>query len=177
MRYAAGAALLLLVIAGDQAVGQPRPGRGPVDAEVLVTARDWLHAQFDLPYVRELPAVELVPPERLVAIRSGVPPLPRSTAGRTRERPDLVALYVDAERTMYLPLGWSGTTQVALTVVLHELVPHIQNVAGLTYPCSGAREAPAFAAQAAWLARSGRDLETAFGIDALTLKVRTSCLY
>ena len=60
-------------------------------------------------------------------------------------------------------------------MLAHEMVHHVQNLAGLTYDCPEARERPAFAAQQAWLARAGSDLAEAFGIDALTLLLRTSC--
>jgi hypothetical protein len=81
------------------------------------------------------------------------------------------------ERTLYLPQGWTGATPVEMSVLIHELVHHVQNVAEIGFPCPAAREKPAFAAQAAWLERHGSDLETAFGLDAMTLLVRTNCLY
>jgi hypothetical protein len=94
-----------------------------------------------------------------------------------RHLPEIEALYSDKERTIFLPIGWSGRTEIEMSVLVHEMVHHIQNVNGMRYPCSEAREEAALAAQAAWLAQSGSDLHAAFGMDEMTIFVRTRCFY
>jgi Domain of unknown function (DUF6647) len=89
---------------------------------------------------------------------------------------ELAAVYNDANRTMYLSEGWTGVTFADLSILVHEMVHHLQNVGQLKYTCPQAREAVAFAAQERWLRLSGRTLESEFGIDKLTLLVRTNCL-
>ena len=86
------------------------------------------------------------------------------------------AFYDDATRTIYLPKGWSGRSPAELSVLVHEMVHHVQNVAGLTYACREEREKIAYAAQRQWLALFGRDLMREFKIDPLTLLVRTNCM-
>ena len=86
------------------------------------------------------------------------------------------AIYADATQTIYLPERWTGTTAAELSVLVHEMVHHLQNVGQLKYSCPQAREVVAFAAQERWLSLSGRTLESEFGIDKLTLLVRTNCL-
>jgi hypothetical protein len=109
--------------------------------------------------------------------RHAISPGTLSAAAGSERLPDIVAFYNDAERTIYLPAGWSGATPAEVSILVHEMVHHVQNVAALRYPCPEAREAPAYAAQAAWLARSGSDIAAAFGIDPLTLLVRTKCFH
>jgi hypothetical protein len=119
-----------------------------------------------------LPRIEFDSPERLLAMRLGG--APSAGGGPT---PDIAALYHDAERKIRLPQGWTGATPAEVSILVHEMVHHIQNVAGLRYDCPEARERPAFAAQEAWLAQSGGDLASVFGIDSLTLLVRTRCFH
>ena len=62
----------------------------------------------------------------------------RSTAGRQPRRPgdarcraETVAVYDDATRTIYLAEGWSGATRAELSVLVHEMVHHLQSRAQL----------------------------------------------
>src|SRR6185503_9446763 len=69
------------------------------------------------------------------------------------------------------PTGWSGTTAAELSMLVHEMVHHMQNGAGLKYECPEAREELAFTAQERWLSLFGTDLDAEFGIDPFTLLV------
>jgi hypothetical protein len=92
-------------------------------------------------------------------------------------RPEVVAIYDDADRVIYLPDDWSGDTPVGQSIMIHELVHHLQNLAGIRYGCPEEREQAAYEAQERWLAMLGTSLETEFGIDPFTLLVRTTCKY
>lgn len=150
---------------------------------VLTTIVTWLSLNFALPAVHELPRIELVPPEKMQAALQSAAERGRSASLRAGEpsRPDRVpkveAFYDDATQTIYLPAGWTGETPAELSVLVHEVVHHVQNVAGLKYACSEAREKPAYAAQKQWLARSGRSLMDEFGLDPMTVLVRTRCMH
>jgi hypothetical protein len=89
---------------------------------------------------------------------------------------DILALYDDAKRTIFLPDDWTGATDAGLSVLVHELVHHLQNVAGLKYNCAGDREKLAYQAQSAWLRQSGKSLESEFALDGLSLIVHSNCL-
>ena len=82
---------------------------------------------------------------------------------------------------MILALGQRADRVVAETaevsVLVHEVVHHLQTSAKLTYECPAARERLAYAAQEKWLGLFGRSLESDFEIDAFTLKVSTMCGY
>ena len=89
----------------------------------------------------------------------------------------MVAVYDDSSSTIYLALGWTGDTPAGLSVIVHEMVHHLQHEAGLKLACPEERERDAFAAQERWLAEFGTNLETEFEIDPFTLLARTSCLF
>jgi Domain of unknown function (DUF6647) len=155
---------------------------GPTRALISAVV-SWLSTNFDLPENHDYPSIELVSPTTMAAIRYR--PL---AGGRPQVSPsdnsslplsgvsELAAVYNDANRTMYLSEGWTGVTFADLSILVHEMVHHLQNVGQLKYTCPQAREAVAFAAQERWLRLSGRTLESEFGIDKLTLLVRTNCL-
>lgn len=139
----------------------------------------WLSANFNLPMPSEYPKVELVSQAKIMAIRyqafsverrydiNAMPPVSDSR--------ETVAIYDDSNRTIYLPLTWTGSTPADLSVLVHEMVHHLQNVGSIKHECPAAREQLAYLAQDKWLGLFGQDLERAFDIDKFTLKVSTSC--
>jgi len=148
---------------------------------VLVT---WLSINFALPAIYEHPRVEFVSAARMAEVRysrlaSIRPDRVAAEAGRSAS-PEfghgVHAIYDDRGGTIYLPEGWTGATPAEVSVLVHELVHHLQNVAGLKYDCPGAREKPAYRAQARWLELFGKGLADEFAIDAMTILVRTSCM-
>ena len=149
---------------------------------LLKTISAWLSSEFDLPSVDEPPAIAFASERRMVGLRYRDVPSDRSSSGSdhaylTGERSDIVAVYDDEARTIYLPEGWSGKAPGELSVLVHEMVHHIQNVAGLRFACPEEREKTAFEAQERWLGRFGSDLMTEFGLDPFTLLTRTNCPY
>src|SRR5262245_39954755 len=146
-----------------------------------IEARLALH--FDLPSVDRYPRIELVPPVKIAALRyQGLLSNPRienapSGDAGTASRSDIVAIYADATQTIYLPERWTGTTAAELSVLVHEMVHHVQNVGGLKYQCPQEREKLAYRAQDRWLGLFGHNLEADFELDAFSLLVKTRCLY
>ena len=138
----------------------------------------WLSASFDLPAVYESPRVEFVSPAQMAAHRYK-PLLPAGRANNTqgdKARSDTVALYNDDTKTIYLPDGWAGRTPAELSILVHEMVHHLQNIAKLTHECPQQREKLAYKAQDKWLALFGTSLEREFEIDGFTLLAKTGCL-
>ena len=135
----------------------------------------WLAANFDLPATSEHPRVEFVPPATITALRySGISgSQPNSPAGQR----EIVAVYDDATSTIYLPEGWSGNTPAQLSVLVHEMVHHLQNRGKLKFECQRAREKLAYQAQEQWLQLFGHDLERDFEIDPFTRLVISSCYF
>ena len=87
-----------------------------------------------------------------------------------RLKVEVVAAYDMEKSTILLSDGWTGSTPADFSVLVHEMVHHLQNEARLSYECPAAREKLAFAAQKKWLSLFGRSLLTDFEIDSLTLR-------
>ena len=135
---------------------------------LLIAIVTWLSINFGLPPDYDLPNVVYMPNAELSGIRYG--------GVAAEKRREVVALYEDDTQTILLPDGWTGRSPAELSVVVHELVHHLQNRAGLRFECETAREELAYAAQEAWLQLFGRDLESEFGLDPMTLKLSTRCM-
>ena len=136
----------------------------------------WLSASFDLPALYEVPRVEFVSATQMTAQRYK-PLLPAERADSVHgDQAGTVALYNDDTKTIYLPHGWAGRTPAELSVLVHEMVHHLQNIAKLTHECPQEREKLAYEAQDKWLALFGTSLEEEFGIDGFTRLAKTGCL-
>src|SRR5262245_34561878 len=81
------------------------------------------------------------------------------------EHPSIEFASPGATRTIYLPEGWTGDTPAELSVLVHEVVHHFQNVLRLKYECPQEREKLAYIAQDRWLALFGHSLESDFHMD------------
>ncbi|MGR3591496.1 MAG: DUF6647 family protein [Limimaricola soesokkakensis] len=134
---------------------------------LLDTLALWLEVNFDLPRATRDPHLVTLPGPELVAMRYG------EGAGIAPDR--VVALYDEATATIYLSEGWTGRSPAELSIFVHELVHHMQAMAGHRFACPAARERLAYRAQNAWLALFGEDLETAFDLDPAMLLVGTVC--
>lgn len=152
------------------------------NAPSMASIMTWLSENFDLPATHEKPRIELVPASQMAALRyrglfpAGRPQDASAQSPAEAQGGDLVAIYDDAQKTIYLPQSWTGGTPAETSVLVHELVHHLQNLAGLKYECPQAREAPAYAAQDRWLDRFGLSLESEFGINPMSRLVHTRCL-
>jgi hypothetical protein len=143
----------------------------------------WLASEFDLPKAGHHPRIEIVPPAKIVDVRYQGLPHNAATEGAPNGElaaalmRDTVAVYSDADETIYLVRGWAGRTAADLSVLVHEMVHHAQKRAGLKYECPQEREKLAYAAQDRWLGLFGRSLEQDFELDPFSLLPKTRCLY
>jgi len=142
---------------------------------LLTVLMTWLSSNFDLPAVNHHPEIKFVSQQEMVAVRfAGLVP---DKTSELKAASEIVALYDDRTKTILLSDRWKGDAPAELSVLVHELVHHVQNLAQRTYPCPGAREAIAYAAQEKWLSLFGQSLATSFELDPMTLKIRTSCMF
>ena len=74
------------------------------------------------------------------------------------DREDSLAVYDDETKTIYLPKKWAGTTPAEISILVHEMVHHLQGMAKTRYECPQAREQLAYAAQEMWLGLFGRSI-------------------
>jgi predicted metalloprotease len=89
---------------------------------------------------------------------------------------EVVALYDNSTSTIYLPEGWTGASVAEQSVLVHEMVHHLQNIAGLKFACGGEREKPAYLAQDKWLKQHGLELEKEFEVDMFTVVALSACM-
>jgi len=151
---------------------------------VLTDIVAWISGNTDLPAIYDPPRVKFVTPEEMhstglrVGSGSGAASIgavqQQSTSHFERE---VDALYDDTRRTIYLKNSWTGTTPAQVSVLVHEMVHHLQNLAQLKYECAQAREALAYAAQEKWLAQFGTTVGREFGLDPMIVLVRTKCMH
>jgi hypothetical protein len=136
--------------------------------ELLSVIAVWLSVSFGLPDVEDHPRIRTLPPQILSEIRYGPIELAR--------RREVLAIYDERKQTILLSHGWMSHNPADVSILVHEMVHHLQSRAGLTYPCQAAREQLAYQAQARWLDLFGLTLEGEFSIDAMTLKVASGCM-
>ena len=135
---------------------------------LLATLTLWLSANFDLPQPHQQPKLELVSAQELIA---------KASNGSSQNAPsEIEAIYDPRTKTIFLSDRWSGNTPADLSIIVHELVHQLQHEGDLKYACNAAREEIAYAAQEKWLGLFGQSLSTAFGMDPMTLKLKSMCL-
>jgi hypothetical protein len=147
---------------------------------LIAHVAQWLTEEFSLPLVTAEPSIEFASSERIFALRYGG--LRVASAQDASPSPpgipdarSTVAVYVGS--TIYLPEDWTGRTPADLSVLVHEMVHHIQNVGNIRDECPRAREKPAYAAQQRFLQLYERDLESEFDINPFTVLVNSICGY
>lgn len=151
--------------------------------KLIATIVVWLSANFGLPEPANHPNVELVDQQDLIEVRAAVLETEeekaklRAALGQDGDGHGFVALYDDTSQTIYLPNDWSASSPVDVSILVHEMVHHLQNVEGIDYPCEEGREYPAYEAQQKWLANAGTSLEQEFELDAMTLLILTKCWF
>jgi hypothetical protein len=158
-------------------------GKGRPSAPLLTAIETWLSTQFDLPAIQSHPRIELVPVKKIVALRyrgllpNGGMEAPLNSRSAISSENDTVAVYSDSAQTIYLAQGWTGRTAAELSTLVHEMVHHIQHLAGLKHECPQAREKLAYMAQDRWLNVFGGSLAQDFDLDGLSLLVKTKCFF
>jgi hypothetical protein len=160
---------------GEQAVSGLKP-------DLVLSIVTWLSSDFALPENYQHPRIEIVSPMKMAAVRygglgAGLQARVFSDEQWLEKMRDIVALYEDNSRTIYLREGWTGATPAETSVLVHEMVHHLQNLAGEKFECAQAREKPAYAAQKKWLETAGLDFFQEFQTDPVTLMLRTVCSF
>ena len=133
---------------------------------LLAAIVTWLAMNFGLPANYVFPTVRYLSQKEIYLARYGTT--------EPRFWP-VAAIYDIPNNTIILPHGWTPTSPTDVSVLVHEMVHHLQNKAGLKYACNEEREAVAYAAQERWLNHFGTNLQNEFHFNALTLKILTSC--
>jgi Domain of unknown function (DUF6647) len=136
-----------------------------VDRTFLAATIGWLSQNFGFPQIDKLPNIAFVTDDALPTLLNG------QRSGWL----DVEGLYLASNRTIYLPVGWSGSSPREVSILVHELVHYLQHQSGVKFACAEELEKQAYKAQQAWLALFDRDLFKEFATDPFTLLVRTQC--
>jgi hypothetical protein len=146
--------------------------------EALLTAIVlWLSTNFALPASFDHPRLKFVSAAELSAPLRGRAEEKQGSVSAAQTGSDIVSFYSNESKTIYLAEGWSGKTPADLSVLVHEMVHHLQNVGRLKFECPQAREEIAYKAQNQWLGLFGHDLEQDFQLDGFSILVKTKCFY
>ena len=147
--------------------------------EALLTAIVvWLSANYSLPVSFDHPRVEFLSATKMTLLL-------RTDNGSPQQKPamvlnqsefEIVSLYNTKSKTIFLRDGWTGKTPAELSILVHEMVHHLQNVGQLKFACPQEREELAYKAQDQWLGLFGHDLMHDFDMDAFTILVMPKCL-
>ena len=159
------------------------PGAGPVEPTdaLLAEIEQWLKVHFDLSPGNRRPTVAIVSATDILFLRYKA-----FTEERRREvlasyarghGRSVTAMYDPRTATIYLAEGWTGRTPAEMSILVHEMVHHLQTEARLSYACPEESEKLAYAAQEKWLGQSGRSLESEFGLDGFTLLAASICVH
>jgi len=132
--------VISILIAAPLGATDTKRALPPLDG-LLQEILAWLPANFELPAGKAPPAIKFLSKEQLAAIRYD-----RVAAGQDRasapastslgQERNVVALYDDNTETVILPVGWTGTTPAEQSVLVHEIVHHLQKVARLKFDWS-----------------------------------------
>src|SRR4051812_2907671 len=110
-------------------------------AALLTAIVTWISANFALPPDYDHPQLKLVPAMEITFLRyQAFTPAQRrdvlkslaDNTGDSHSR-EAVAVYDDRTRTIFLPDTWTGETPADLSVLVHEMVHHLQNRAHIKY--------------------------------------------
>ena len=145
--------------------------------EALLTAIVlWLSINFPLPANLNHPGIKFVSAAEMIAVLNKNQPR-RTGVSASEISSDIVSLYNNESKTIYLMDGWKGNTPAELSILVQEMVHHLQNVGQLKFACPEEREELAYKAQDSWLHLFGRDLEGEFEMDPLSILVKSKCLH
>jgi hypothetical protein len=172
---------------------EKRPGENVPSQALMNAIKRWISINFDLRATYPNPDIQLVSPEKIIVLRykgllsdkprdiviadQKVSSVPLEDMVAANDRQDALAVYDDEMKTIYLPTKWTGSTPAQLSILVHEMVHHLQGMVKTEYECPQAREQLAYAAQEMWLGLFSRSLQSEFEIDPLALVVSTRCIY
>jgi len=146
--------------------------------EALLTAIVmWLSTNYSLQASFNHPRVEFVSATKMaILLKKDIGIQQRNDVASSISGSDIVSLYNNKTQTIYLRSGWNGKTPAELSILVHEMVHHLQNVGHLKFACPQEREELAYEAQNRWLGLFKHDLARDFGLDSFTILVKSKCL-
>jgi hypothetical protein len=138
----------------------------------------WIATQFELPAATERPSIVFVPRAKLAMMHAKDRAASyRVTGSDENDQRPVVALYNKNSKTIFLPNDWTMSSKSDQSILVHEMVHHLQNLANLKFECPMAGEKAAYMAQDKWLNQFGMSLEKEFEVDMFTVLISSACMY
>jgi hypothetical protein len=129
----------------------------------------WISQVSGLPLPETVPEITRVEPARIASLAHG----PGVADPTTKS--GYLALYHADSATVLLRSDWDLRDLRDRSILVHELVHHLQAEAEREYVCKGAMEKEAYDIQAAWLEDRGADLLEVMNMNSLFLFAVTRC--
>jgi hypothetical protein len=137
-------------------------------------ATGWVAADLGLPMPETLPRVAFADEATMRIIRASVEGIP---AVATTPEAEVLGMYDTSSGTIFLPLGWTGQSPAEMSILVHEIVHHLQTLSDERFGCPAEREKRAYEVQGRWLEAHGESLEVSLGISPMFLLVATNCMF
>jgi hypothetical protein len=136
-------------------------------SELVAALLVWIAGQTGLA-VPPAPSVEFLPREKISE---------RAFGRRWQAGDDIRGLYDGKVATVFLLEGWDSAELRDRSILLHELVHHVQAFHGLRYECSARREREAYEMTVKWLRSLGvADPYALMDTDEYTIVAMSACL-
>jgi hypothetical protein len=95
---------------------------------LLIAIVVWLSANLGLPATYDLPRVERMSSIEMANLVYDNVATDQHQTARTDQMRKVLSLYRVDTKTIYLPPEWSGRTPADLSLLVHEMVHHLQNL-------------------------------------------------
>ena len=129
----------------------------------------WISQVSGLPLPDKVPEITRVAPAQIASLANGPGVADPNVAS------GYLALYHADSRTVLLRSDWDMRDLRDRSILVHELVHHLQAEADREYVCRGQMERQAYEIQAAWLEDRGADLFEVMNMNGLFLYAVTRC--
>ena len=152
------------------------PLGGHDSADDLVTALvTWISGNFEIPVDYHHPRIVPMSSFAVTYLLQQLNPTDQRKAVNIDEMRKLMSFYSTERKAIYLPRGWTGETPAQLSILVHELVHHLQNLSHATFACPAAEDELPYEAQEKWLNIFGRSLSSEFGLERTSVLLATKC--
>ena len=135
----------------------------------------WISDNFEIPADYHHPRVVPMSSFVVIYLLQQLNPTDQRKAVNIDEMRKVMSFYSPESKTIYLPRGWAGETPAQLSMLVHELVHHLQNLSHATFACPAAEDELPYEAQEKWLNMFGRSLFSEFGLERTSVLLATKC--
>lgn len=183
VRIILAAVAICFIAAAHASADSPRPcdseARAANYAVMLTNLTNWITENSDLSPTGKLPELKFINPGMMATCRQAV--MSKYQAADSRIVDDgtfgIVAFYDRKTATIFLSSDWDGSDLADKSILVHELVHHLDASTEDWQPSMDGGERLAYDLQDRFLQANGSDLFTALGIDPFSRLMLSEWLY